>query len=197
MHRRCIELDLSAGGCILGALAILMLPDRLLFSALAAAFVHECCHIAALSMCRVPVRKIRIGIGGAVIQCAPMVELQEFLCALAGPAGSLLCVIFLPRFPLFSLCALVQGIFNLLPVYPLDGGRMLCCIAHGIAPRHCHIVCRSAVYLTVIGVLSFCIAGYCKTKLQLFLILPLFFLFKTRPFRKTPCKEGKHWVQYS
>lgn len=197
MRRPSIEFNLSAGGCIFGALTILVLPNKLLVAMLIAAFVHECWHMAALHLCRIPVWKIHIGIGSVEIQCGTMSDLEEFLCALAGPAGSLLCIMFLLRFPLFALCAMAQGVFNLLPVYPLDGGRMLCCIAHRITPKHYRTVCMCGTHLTAVGVISLCMMGYFKTKLNLFLILPLFFLFKTKPFRKTPCKEDEHWVQYS
>lgn len=190
MRHPSIEFDFSAGGCILGALMILVLPNQLCISILIAAMIHECCHIGVFYLCRIPIYEIRIKAGGAEILCGPMTDLQEFLCALAGPLGSLLCVFSFHRFPYFALCAFVQGIFNLLPIYPLDGGRILCCIVHAISAKYCNIICYGAKYLTILSILALCILGYIKTGLYLFLILPLFFVFKTQPFRKTPCNEA-------
>ena len=58
----------------------------------------------------------------------------ECLCALAGPLGSLI-LAFLP-FSTLALCGLVQGLFNLLPIMPLDGGRILGYFLEMTLPRY-------------------------------------------------------------
>ena len=50
---------------------------------------------------------------------------RELLAAAAGPVGSLSLMLMGRFFPRLALCGLVQGLFNLLPIYPLDGGRIL------------------------------------------------------------------------
>ena len=50
---------------------------------------------------------------------------RELLAAAAGPVGSLSLMLMGRLFPRLALCGLVQGLFNLLPIYPLDGGRIL------------------------------------------------------------------------
>lgn len=49
----------------------------------------------------------------------------EILSALAGPAGSFLLLSLYRVAPHIAICGLIQGMYNLLPVYPLDGGRAL------------------------------------------------------------------------
>ena len=119
------EFEILPSAYIALAAAILMLPWDWLLSAIMAAGFHECCHLAAIACCRVPVRQIRIGGFGASIETGIMTPSQELLCALAGPLGSVSLVLFIRRFPLLGLLGLAQGLFNLLPIYPLDGGRVL------------------------------------------------------------------------
>lgn len=57
-----------------------------------------------------------------------MAAWKEALCALAGPVGSFSVVLLAEYFPEAALFGLVQGLYNLLPVYPLDGGRILRCL---------------------------------------------------------------------
>lgn len=113
---------------LLWAIWILLLPAKWLLGAVMAACVHEMGHILAVLLLGGIVRRIDIGPLGAKIHAEGIEGGREALCALAGPAGSFLCLLLIRKFPVLGLCALVQGIFNLLPVYPLDGGRALSCL---------------------------------------------------------------------
>lgn len=119
------EIRITAGAYLLAAVCVLMLPSSWLFGWLAAVTVHEASHLAALFCCRVPIREIRIGFNGAKISTGYICPEQELVCAAAGPVCSLMLLPFAVRFPVTALIGLVQGSFNLLPIYPLDGGRML------------------------------------------------------------------------
>lgn len=114
---------------IMTAAAILVLPLKWLFAAVLAAIVHEISHYLALRLCGAEVRAVRISCGGAVMETGQMSAGYEALCALAGPLGGLVLLFFAPIFPAVAVCALVQTAFNLLPVFPLDGGRALRSVA--------------------------------------------------------------------
>lgn len=120
-----IEWDLRPGAVIAVACGVLLVPLRWLVSVILAAVFHESCHILALKLAKRRIRRIIISASGTTIETQPLEPGTELLCALAGPVGSLLLVGVFPSFPELAVCGLVHGVWNLLPVYPLDGGRVL------------------------------------------------------------------------
>lgn len=122
---------LDARTCILWAVLVLTLPLPWLLSAMLAAVFHELCHLAALALTGTAVHSVHVGIRGIRLEAGPMEPGAELISAAAGPAGSLLLLLFLRQIPRIAICAACQGLFNLLPFYPLDGGRILRCI-HGL-----------------------------------------------------------------
>lgn len=112
---------------LFGAFVLLTVPLRWLVAWLLAAAVHECCHILMILVCKGKFLELRLEFGGAVIEIAPMSPGRELLCALAGPLGCLLLLPLVRWMPVTVLCALVQSLWNLMPVYPMDGGRILRC----------------------------------------------------------------------
>ena len=117
---------------LLWSLWILLIPAPWLLGAAAAACVHEAFHIASVYCLGGTVHSIEIGPFGAKIHADGISGIREAICALAGPAGSFLCLGLIRLFPIFSLCALVQGLFNLLPIYPMDGGRAFSCLIRAL-----------------------------------------------------------------
>ena len=171
---------------------VLILPLQWLIAMVLAAAVHELCHLICLKLCGISVYGIHVGLHGAAIQTAIVSPAQELLCAAAGPLGSFLCLIFARFFPLLALCAFWQGIYNLLPLYPFDGGRMLHSLAELTAPSHTDMICRFVTRCTIAGIFLTCVFLYFRTFKLLFLILSGYFLLTTVLSRKTPCKEGRY-----
>ena len=119
-----VSVKIKPSAYILLALLVLTVPIPWLFAAIFAAYVHELCHIIALIFCKCTIRSVVVGPFGAKICTSPLSCRQEFLCALAGPCGSFLLVSFICWIPRIAICGLFQGLYNLLPVYPMDGGRI-------------------------------------------------------------------------
>lgn len=93
---------------------------------LLAALLHECGHVAVLWYYGIPIQKIRLSSLGATIGVGTVSYRQEISCAAAGPAANaLLAAAFRYLSPRFAFCNLGLLAFNLLPIYPLDGGRIL------------------------------------------------------------------------
>lgn len=126
MHN-CRNNTVSAGGLIALALGLLILPLRWLVAAVIAAGFHECCHWVAIRLCGGEISDFRLDTVGAAMEIRGMSKGREMICALAGPAGSLLLLLLRKWFPAVAVCGLLQSAYNLLPIYPLDGGRALRC----------------------------------------------------------------------
>ena len=120
----------DGGFWIVLGLMVMLFPMRFLVGVLLAAVVHELGHLIAIRLTGGRVRGIWLHAGGARIETAPMEPGQAILCALAGPAAGALVLFAWKWFPELAVAGLVQTIFNLIPVYPLDGGqvaRNICC----------------------------------------------------------------------
>ena len=87
--------------------------------------VHELGHLLVMKLCRVPIRGMQVGAKGAVLEVGLLDYKKELLCAAAGPAASILLGVGLLRLaPRPALVSFLLAAVNLLPLYPLDGGRM-------------------------------------------------------------------------
>ena len=183
------KIGISGGACLLFAFSLLVLPLRWIFAAMTAAIVHEACHAIAVYLCGGRLCSFAIGKGGAVLVAAPMTAIREFLCTLAGPAGSALLVLTMPWLPRVAFCSAVHCLYNLLPIYPLDGGRALCCITGKLSPVHQQKVCRRAENICL-GIL-FGAAIYLAVWMELGLtplILALVLVVRTKS-ANPPCKK--------
>lgn len=97
--------------------------------------LHELGHILSLLCLQEKIRAIQLGFGGVTIYTAPLPYLKEIIIAAAGPLvtlGLLLTVGSRNRICLIiNLCLLL---YNMLPFYPLDGGRICRCILRLMFP---------------------------------------------------------------
>lgn len=100
-------------------------PMNTFWPFMAAVICHELGHAAALWTMGVPICQLRLELSGAALVTAPMDYRSEIVCALAGPTVNLLFLVLRHQYPVFAMMSLLLACFNLLPVYPLDGGRIL------------------------------------------------------------------------
>ena len=167
------------------ALGLFVLPLSWQMAAILAAFVHEMCHYLAARIWKVRIRGIRIGIGGMLMYTEPMPAEKEFVVAMAGPAGSLLLGLWMRQFPELALCGMIQGAYNLIPVFPLDGGRMLrCLMGKWSEPIETGVLIVVFIFGAIMGI-----------RYGIFPFLLAVLVTGKTIRRKFPCKPSKQAVQ--
>ena len=103
---------------------------------------HEIGHLLTMRLFGVPVLSVRLGGAGAVIEAIFPDYKKEILCALAGPvAGVILGLLLLRSLPQMAMVSLFLSAVNLLPLYPLDGGRILRSCLFLLCPTWAERVC--------------------------------------------------------
>lgn len=112
--------------------------------------LHEAAHLTALALFRRPVLGLTLSAGGAKIETEALTLRQEALSAAAGPLVNLLSgALTLRCVPAFSAVSLGLAAVNLLPLYPLDGGRILrAALLSRLPPERTERILRLAVWLT-------------------------------------------------
>lgn len=119
------RIEVSAAAFLWPAVLLMVLPLQWVAAMVLAAAVHEFSHIAAISLTGGKIYQVKVGIRGAVVETGEMLPWKELLCALAGPVCSA-CLLLLVRWlPRTAICGAVHCLYNLLPLFPLDGGRVL------------------------------------------------------------------------
>ncbi len=190
-----MNLEIKPSLLICLAVVIFLIPIRWITGWILAVAVHEICHYITLKLMRVDVHSVTAGVTGAYMDTEPIPALKELICAIAGPLGSF-ALTFLGRWlPCTAVCALLHLIFNMVPVYPLDGGRAVLAFARCVGlekwEKKIQILLESVVFALLIGV-SVC--ACMKGVGFLPMLFAAVFFFRLHPI-KIPCKRSKQIVQ--
>lgn len=194
--RNRFRLTVMPGAYLAAALWLLVLPLGWCGAAVVAAGIHELFHWGSVKLCGGQVLQGILGPGGAVLEAMPMSRGRELLCALAGPLGGIVTILIFHRCPRIVVCAAIQTAWNLLPLFPLDGGRALRCGAALLLPeKAARRVCSAASAAVRGAAAALGIYGTFFAGLGLLPVLLATFLLLRTGLRKTTCKYGESRVQ--
>ncbi len=110
---------------ILWLSVLVYLRPRLAMAFLLAAGFHELGHFLCLWGMGAPPKALYLTAAGARMETPPLSYGKNILAAAAGPMASMLLALCWPLCPALGLLSLMLGIFNLLPLGTLDGGKIL------------------------------------------------------------------------
>lgn len=130
-------------------------PAQTFWAFFLSAALHEAGHLIALRCMRVRIHKLRLGLTGAVLYTPPLAYGRELLAAAAGPAVNAVCTLaFLHAWPRFALVNLLLLFYNLLPLYPLDGGRILRAALHLLLPDNAAVLVEKILAAVVLAAIT-------------------------------------------
>lgn len=155
-----LAMTVSPGFLLLAAALYFVGGGGALTAFLSAALAHELGHLTAMWAVGADVRTLRLTPSGPVIEYSGLCSRrQEMGLIAAGPGAGLVfaLVCFWLGTAYFSYAgaiALLATLFNLLPVYPMDGGRLLRLLLEEAMPeRTAAVVVRLCGNLCALGVI--------------------------------------------
>ena len=179
----------------------------LIFNYLCALILHELAHALVAVRAGYSLKLIKLDVFGLSIELNEKIDDKDsFKINIAGPIFNLiLCVICMAMYWLipssygylntFCFCNLILAIFNLLPVYPLDGGK----IFRGLIKSdktYKVLDCVIRYFLACLFICTFIVS--CFKTLNLFLLIMAIF-FLTSKGKQTPTmsifkyRQNKHF----
>ena len=183
------KISVSPQFFVFAALMLLAVPLPWLAAWFFATLVHELCHCLSLRLYGKEIERFSIGINGARIETQSLTDRQAIICALAGPIGGLLLLLCAKAFPRLAICGFIQSAFNLIPVYPLDGGRAVRGIINMLfPPKVADKICAVIEALFLLGGVALSLTATFIWKLGIIpLILTAFLALRLKKI-KIPCK---------
>lgn len=178
------------------AVAIVLLPIKWLVAWIIAIIAHEIFHYIALRLFGYPVVQIHIGFRGVKMVTEEPRGKSGVCCALAGPLAGFLLFVFVRWIPRIAICGLMQSVYNLLPFYPLDGGRALRCILQRVVKNGAVIkIHRGIEAATCAAIVILLLIIFIWLDLKILPVLGIVCLLASKYVIKIPCKELQKRVQ--
>ena len=174
MHRRLnsVHIQIDASMLICMALLLLVLPLQWLVAAVIAAIWHEFCHYISVRLCGGSVTSLTVTGSGIRMDTDSLPPVRALICSFAGPAGGFALLLVAKWMPRTAICGVIHSLYNLMPVYPLDGGRSLQILLLLLLPTQTAMRCWQ-IWERVSKLLVTAAACFCTVVLK-WGILPLF-----------------------
>ena len=191
--RNPLNIRICADFYLLLASMILLFPLKWVMAFYAAATVHEIFHGLTMTVLGGRISELTLKASGIYMVGECEGGWNQILCSIAGPLGGLSCLLCVKWFPEVAVCALVQSLYNLLPLWPLDGGRILRLVLQEICPYKAQQVEGGVrIFILFAGVLA---ALWCIIHFRAGVIFFAFAISVLLKSVKTPCKARKKRIQ--
>lgn len=191
MGRNRIAVRVGGSLLIFLALSVLVLPLQWVIAFVLAAAIHEAGHYLSIRCCGGQVHGFSIGAEGAKLEVTGLTPGRELICTLAGPGAGLLLLFFARWLPRTALCGALHAVFNLLPVYPMDGGRAIQCLTELLLPEAVGAkVCDFIQFICLAGIGILGLYGTFVLRLGLLPLILAMLLLQRAVSGKIPCKPG-------
>lgn len=161
-------------------------------------FLHECSHYCMARFFGCEVRNISFTIFGGLMEMEDMYSpniWQDVVITVAGLFSHIVihfCLLLLTNFfeidsyviKLLFIYNLGLFLFNLLPIYPLDGGKLLQYVLQSILPHYYAILVQSYISVVTLSVMT-CFAIYYQfIHLQVIAVMAFLFMENLRVMRQ-------------
>lgn len=182
--------------CVAVCVALLLLPLKFVLSWLCAVVFHEMGHTISLNILRIPIRSIIIDLHGASIETRAMTTKERFISIISGPLAGL-STVFLSRWiPYIAIFALVQNVYNLIPLRGHDGWQLLeCILSFKCTRRNSTAILYAGEVFSLLVISGFCIYAMCNLGIGLSALIFGGCLWIRYFNAKTPCKDTQQIVQ--
>lgn len=188
------KLKIGPSFFLLIAICLLTKNIGLLLNYFLALFLHEMAHLWVAAKRGYSLKQIKLDIFGLAVELNEKIDdKDQFAINIAGPVCNLIiCVLCMASYWLFPISyfylntfcfsSLVLAIFNLLPVYPLDGGKIFCGI---IKSDKAYKILNCLIRLLLAGVFMFAFVVSCFGDAN-FLLLALSVFFISNKKERAP-----------
>ena len=172
------------------SIALIALPFRWVIAWILAGLFHELFHVVALYYFGEKRIALEIRMYGAKILASSINGINAILAYLMGPFGGIILMSARRYIPTIATCAFLQSMYNLLPIYPLDGGCIVLAILEMSNNRGntLRIMNGISCFITVV---ILCLAVIMKSKI----LLALFAILGFKMIKNRPCKQIDEIVQ--
>lgn len=156
------SIKISTGALAFFCLLFYVNPNGIFLPFLLAAAAHEMGHMAACRLSGGEIHAVYISVAGAEMVAAFSSFAGEVFSVLAGPlVNLLLAAMFLQTKFQFALVNLFLAAYNLLPVLPLDGGRLAHLLLSRRWPSAADRIMRILTIALTVGVIGWGVMATC------------------------------------
>lgn len=154
------KIRISAGAILLFALLYFLDGTGVVSAIVPAAIAHELGHLLTLRLCGRRLTGVSVSLTGVRMDYAPQIDgIRAMLCFLSGPLAGVLYAFAVCTFGgafgrMSGAASFLLSAFNLLPILPLDGGRI---ISELLPERQSRRLSLAAALLLTIGGAVLCV----------------------------------------